>query len=65
MVCIFSFPDEKSGSSENKKASESASTEAQTGETRKTSAAGAGLQNPFDFSAMTGLLNVRIYHYTK
>nr|XP_025888949.1 ankyrin repeat domain-containing protein 2B-like [Solanum lycopersicum] len=56
-VVLTAKEDEKSGSSENKKASESASTEAQTGETRKTSAAGAGLQNPFDFSAMTGLLN--------
>ncbi|KAG5580888.1 hypothetical protein H5410_051515 [Solanum commersonii] len=64
-VVLTAKEDEKSGSSESKKSSESASMEAQTGETRKTPAAGAGLQNPFDFSAMTGLLNEHICHYTK
>ncbi|XP_060167707.1 ankyrin repeat domain-containing protein 2B-like [Lycium barbarum] len=51
--------DEKSGAAENKKSAESSSTEAPSGEgrTAPTAAAGAGAQNPFDFSAMSGLLN--------
>lgn len=43
----------------DKSSSESVAVETQSGQKGPaTSAAGAGMQNPFDFSAMSGLLNV-------
>uniref|UniRef100_A0A5B6ZLC9 Putative ankyrin repeat domain-containing protein 2 isoform X1 n=1 Tax=Davidia involucrata TaxID=16924 RepID=A0A5B6ZLC9_DAVIN len=52
-------PDEKTGQAENKNSkSESTSVETQSGQRRATSAPDAGFPaNPFDFSAMSGLLN--------
>ncbi|XP_052191969.1 ankyrin repeat domain-containing protein 2B isoform X1 [Diospyros lotus] len=57
-VPTSSSPDEKIGAAESKSPkSESSSVDTQMGQRRPTSA-GAGLAaNPFDFSAMTGLLN--------
>ncbi|KAF5751771.1 ankyrin repeat domain-containing protein 2 [Tripterygium wilfordii] len=50
--------DEKSGPMESKSTSEMGSAESQDGQTGSASSMGAGfLPNPFDFSAMTGLLN--------
>lgn len=61
----FDFSDEKSGAAVNKKSAESSTTEAPSGQgrTASTAAAGAGVQNPFDFSAMSGLLNVHTRLY--
>lgn len=60
-MCIPIFLDEKTGSAENSK-SDSSSGESHSGQRGAAAAAsvpGAGLPtNPFDFSAMTGLLNV-------
>ncbi|RVW48301.1 Ankyrin repeat domain-containing protein 2A [Vitis vinifera] len=59
-MCIPIFLDEKTGSAENSK-SDSSSGESHSGQRGAAAAAsvpGAGLPtNPFDFSAMTGLLN--------
>ena len=50
--------DKKSGPAEN--TSESSSVETQSGPSRATAAPGTGMPtNPFDFSAVAGLLNVR------
>ena len=61
LIHILIFLDEKKGSAENSK-SDSASGESHSGQKRAGAAAsgpGAGFPtNPFDFSAMTGLLNV-------
>lgn len=65
-VQFFFFSDEKSGAAESKKSPESSTVEAPSGEGRTASAAaGAGVQNPFDFSAMSGLLNVHTRFYAE
>ncbi|PIN09643.1 Myotrophin [Handroanthus impetiginosus] len=49
--------EKKSDAAESKTPAESASAEAPSGQRRATPASVAGMPNPFDFSAMTGLLN--------
>ncbi|XP_031125082.1 ankyrin repeat domain-containing protein 2B-like [Ipomoea triloba] len=49
--------DEKSATADNKKSSESVPTGTQSGPGNANPLAGLGMENPFDFSALSGLLN--------
>ncbi|KAL2537023.1 ankyrin repeat-containing 2B [Forsythia ovata] len=49
--------EEKSDATESRTSTEATSVETQSGQRRSTPASVAGMPNPFDFSAMTGLLN--------
>lgn len=61
LTYVFCDLDERAGSADKKNTkTETSSGESQTGQRGPTSPPGAGIpDNPFDFSAMTGLLNVQ------